>query len=92
MDNNTLVKKVFTKSLLAVGLAACSGANNTINSSAGGSDPSTRTSCTSEENCIQIEFVDDPVINLNYSCGSVVNVTDERGIAVCTSNSKVEFY
>ena len=92
MDNNTLVKKVFTMSLLAVGLAACSGANNTINSSAGGSDPSTRTSCTSEENCIQIEFVDDPVINLNYSCGSVVNVTDERGIAVCPSNSRVEFY
>ena len=92
MDNNTLVKKVFTMSLLAMGLAACSGANNTINSSAGGSDPSTRTSCTSEENCIQIEFVDDPVINLNYSCGSVVNVTDERGIAVCPSNSRVEFY
>lgn len=92
MDNNTLVKKVFTMGLLAAGLAACSGANNTINSTAGGSDPSTRTACTSEQNCVQIEFVDDPVINLNYSCGSVVNVTDERGIAVCPATSKVEFY
>lgn len=92
MDNNTLVKRVFTVSLLAAGLAACSGASNTINSSAGGTDPSTRTTCNNELNCIQIEFVDDPVINLNYSCGSVVNVTDERGVAVCPSNSRVEFY
>jgi len=91
MDNNTLVKKVFTVGLLAAGLAACSGANNTLNSRAGGTDPSARTACTAE-NCVRIEFVDDPVINLNYSCGTVVNVTDETGVASCPANSRVEFY
>lgn len=91
MDNNTLVKKVFTVGLLAAGLAACSGANNTINSSAGGTNPSTRTSCNTAD-CVRIEFVDDPVINLNYSCASVFNVTDETGVASCPANSKIEFY
>ena len=92
MNHQTRVKKVFTMGLLAAGLAACSGANNTINSSAGGTDPSTRTSCGDSASCVKIEFVDDPVINLNYSCGSVVNVTDETGVAICPANSKAEFY
>lgn len=92
MDNKMLVKKALTISLLAAGLAACSGASNTLNSRAGGTDLSTRTECSSEQNCIRVEFIDDPVINLNYQCGSVVNVTDETGVARCPANSQVEFY
>lgn len=90
MDNNMLVKKVFTIGLLAAGLAACSGANNQINSNASGAG--TTNTCGSSQNCVRVEFVDDPVINLNYSCSPVVNVTDETGVAICPANSRVEFY
>lgn len=92
MDKSRLTKKLLTVSLLAAGLAACSGANNQINSSAGGTDSSTLTQCGASQNCVRIEFIDDPVINLNYSCSPVVNVTDETGVAVCPVNSRVEFY
>lgn len=91
MENNMLVKKIFTVGLLAAGLAACSAANNQINSSAGGTDTSTRTSCNTAD-CVRIEFVDDPVINLNYSCASVFNVTDETGVARCPAGSTLQFY
>ena len=92
MNNYSVAKKIFTMSLLAAGLAACSGANNTINSSAGGTDSNTLTKCGESQNCVRIEFIDDPVINLNYSCSPVVNVTDETGVAICPANSRVEFY
>lgn len=80
--------RAFALSALTLALAACSAGSNTINSKAGSGE---RTECTAK-NCVQLEFTDDPVVGLNYRCDTVVNVTDNTGVAKCPNNSNVTFY
>ena len=75
--------------VLAV-LAACGGPSNNL------SDPAptdTATTCGSSNGiCVKGQFIDEPVVGLNYRCDNIVNVTDANGYFECPNNSAVEFF
>lgn len=53
----------------------------------------TITSCVGKEDlCTSGQFIDEPVVGLNYSCNQVQDVTDKDGIFTCPNNSVVTFY
>jgi hypothetical protein len=82
------MNQVLVLSALSLALAACSSGSNNL------SKPNAETTPTkcSGNDCVPLEFTDDPVINLNYTCGTVQNVTDTRGVANCPNNSTVTFF
>lgn len=82
------IDQVLVLSAMSLALAACSsGSNNVTRPNA----ETTITSCTTSD-CVPLEFTDDPVINLNYTCGTVQNVTSATGVASCPNNSTVTFF
>lgn len=80
--------QVLVLSAMSLALAACSSGSNNLSQP---SAETTITSCTSSD-CVPLEFTDDPVINLNYTCGTVQNVTSATGVANCPNNSTVTFF
>lgn len=52
----------------------------------------TITSCQGENICVSGQFVDEPVVGLNYSCNLVSGVTDGDGVFTCPNNSIVTFF
>ena len=52
----------------------------------------TITSCQDEAICISGQFVDEPVVGLNYSCNLVSGITDAEGVFTCPNNSVVTFF
>ena len=52
----------------------------------------TITSCQGEVVCVSGQFVDEPVVGLNYSCNLVSGVTDGDGTFTCPNNSVVTFF
>lgn len=52
----------------------------------------TITSCQGEAVCVSGQFVDEPVVGLNYSCNLVSGVTDGDGVFTCPNNSIVTFF
>ncbi|MEC7121011.1 MAG: hypothetical protein VXW65_14080 [Pseudomonadota bacterium] len=90
MDKTSMIRGL-SLSAMTLALAACSGGSSTINTTNNNQNGAELTSCNGNE-CVAFQFVDEPVINLNYSCGSVVNVTDSQGIGSCPNKSPVTFY
>ncbi len=74
--------------VLPILLAACTGSNNLSENPQAGV---TRNSCTGDS-CLRFEFTVDPVSNLNYRCGSVVDVTTSIGTGACPSGTVATFY
>lgn len=83
---------VFTLSALSLALTACSGGSSTINENPSLTDGVTVSPCTDQDNCVSFEFTDEPVVNLNYRCGVVVDVTDQTGVGKCMNGTKAEFF
>ncbi len=53
----------------------------------------TITTCDNKEDlCTSGQFVDEPVVGLNYSCNQVKGLTDSDGFFSCPNNSVVTFY
>ena len=79
-------------SVLALQLTGCSeGGNNLVDPVA--EQINTITTCDGEKDlCISGQFIDEPVVGLNYSCNQVQDVTDKDGIFTCPNNSVVTFY
>ena len=51
------------------------------------------TSCDSaKELCTSGQFIDEPVVALNYECNQVKGLTDKEGVFTCPNNSVVSFY
>ena len=81
-------------SALALQLNGCGESSNNL------ADPvvdrgNTITNCDSEENkdiCVTGQFIDEPVVGLNYSCNKVTGITDGEGTFACPNNSVVTFY
>lgn len=82
---------VFALSALSLALTACSGGSSTLNENPSLNDGTTITECKTND-CIELEFTDEPVVGLNYRCGTVVNMTDQTGIARCPNGSEVTFF
>ncbi len=80
----------FSLTALAVALAGCSSGSNLINGGAGSSTANTYSECTGSD-CVSVQFLDEPVQGLDYSCDSVRNVTDVQGIAKCPVNSIITY-
>lgn len=79
-------------SVLTLQLTGCGeGSNNLV-------DPvaellNTITTCDSKEDlCTSGQFIDEPVVGLNYSCNQVKGLTDSDGFFSCPNNSVVTFY
>lgn len=74
-------------------LLACGEESNTLsNPTVNNPDAETTTICDDESFCIATQFLDEPVVGLNYRCNAVDSVTDEDGIFVCPHNSIVTFF
>lgn len=82
---------VFALSALSLALTACSGGSSTLNENPSLNDGTTITECKTAD-CVKLEFTDEPVVGLNYRCGTVVNVTDQTGVGKCPNNSEVTFF
>jgi hypothetical protein len=80
--------RVLALTALSLALAGCSAGSNTLNDPSASSVVST---CTGTD-CVPLEFTDDPVAGLNYTCGTVQNETDATGIATCHNDTDVTFY
>lgn len=70
-------------------LLACSGASNNlaINDGAGGIR-----SCSDTSKCVKVEFTSEPLVNVNYSCETVNNVTGNNSLAYCPNDSELNFF
>lgn len=79
---------IWTLSALSLALAACTGSRGISENPQAGV---TRNSCTGSS-CLRFEFTVDPVANLNYRCGTVVDVTTSIGTGQCPSGSVATFY
>ncbi len=75
-------------SALSLALSACGGSSQINENPQAGV---TRNSC-SGTSCLRFEFTVDPVVNLNYRCGSVVDVTTSIGTGQCPSGTVATFY
>ena len=79
-------------SVLTLQLSGCGEGGNNL------ADPvaeqiNTITTCDGEEDlCTSGQFIDEPVVGLNYSCNQVQDITDKDGIFTCPNNSVVTFY
>lgn len=72
-------------------LSACGESSNTL------IDPKanealTTTTCQDKDFCVSGQFIDDPVVGLNYTCNLVEGVTDEDGVFSCPNNSIANFF
>ena len=56
------------------------------------SEAETTTTCQDKEFCLTGQFVDEPVVGLNYICNLVEGVTDENGLFSCPDNSVATFF
>jgi hypothetical protein len=74
-------------------LIACGEESNTLsNPSAKNNDAETTTSCQDKDYCVATQFLDEPVVGLNYECNSIAGVTDDDGVFLCPNNSVVSFF
>lgn len=74
-------------------LLACGEESNTLsNPIAKDDDLETTTTCQEKEFCIATQFLDEPVVGLNYRCNSVEGITDDDGIFLCPNNSVATFF
>lgn len=74
-------------------LLACGEESNTLSNPVVKTDEKeTTTTCQDKEYCIATQFLDEPVVGLNYRCNSVESITDEDGVFVCPNNSVVTFF
>lgn len=80
--------RVFALSALCVALVGCSGGSNNLNNP---SSANTVSACSGSD-CVPFEFTDDPVVGLNYTCGTVQNVTDATGLGYCPNDTDLTFY
>lgn len=92
----TFVRQLNTsnKIKLAVLMAAstlmfgCSGVKNS--SETKGIGPGTLNPCSGE--CVNIEFTNEPLVNVNYTCGTVNNVTGNASQASCPNEQELKFF
>ncbi|MCB1660957.1 MAG: hypothetical protein KDI39_22305, partial [Pseudomonadales bacterium] len=56
------------------------------------SEAETTTTCQDKDFCLTGQFVDEPVVGLNYICNLVEGVTDENGLFSCPDNSVATFF
>jgi len=62
-------------------LMACGEESNTLsNPNVKNNDALTTTTCQDKDYCIATQFLDEPVVGLNYTCNSVEGITDEDGV------------
>jgi hypothetical protein len=80
--------RVFALSALCVALVGCSGGSNNLNNPSSAN----KVSPCSGSDCVPFEFTDDPVVGLNYTCGTVQNVTDATGLGYCPNDTDVTLY
>lgn len=74
-------------------LMACGEESNTLsNPNAKNNDAETTTTCQDKDYCIATQFLDEPVVGLNYQCNSIEGVTDEDGVFLCPNNSVASFF
>jgi len=52
----------------------------------------TTTTCQNKNFCLTGQFIDEPVVGLNYKCNLVEGITDEEGAFSCPSNSVATFF
>jgi len=89
ISNRLWAIPVLTASIMQ--LSGCGeGSNNLANPVSDNS--TTITSCKTESICVSGQFVDEPVVGLNYSCNLIEGVTDADGVFTCPNNSVVTFY
>lgn len=72
-------------------LSACGEGSNTLANPVA-NEAQTTTTCKDTKVCITGQFVDDPVVGLNYSCDLVEGVTDQDGVFVCPNNTIATFF
>lgn len=72
-------------------LSACGEGSNTLTDPKV-SETETTTTCQDKDFCISGQFVDEPVVGLNYICNLVEGITDVDGVFTCPNNSMVTFF
>ncbi len=72
-------------------LSACGEGSNTLTDPKV-SETETTTTCQDKDFCISGQFVDEPVVGLNYICNLVEGITDVDGVFTCPNNSVVTFF
>ena len=79
-------------SVLTLQLSGCGEGGSTL------ADPvaqriNTITTCDNNADiCTSGQFIDEPVVGLNYECNQVKGLTDKEGVFSCPNNSVVKFY
>ena len=74
----------------AITLGGCSSAGDNFTPETG--PGTTGLNPCSGSSCVDFQFLDEPVIGLNYECGAVRNLTDGSGFGQCPDNSIATFY
>ncbi|MCB1659655.1 MAG: hypothetical protein H6996_07930 [Moraxellaceae bacterium] len=72
-------------------LSACGEGSNTLTDPKI-SEAETTTTCQDKDFCISGQFVDEPVVGLNYICNLVEGITDDDGVFTCPNNSVATFF
>lgn len=79
---------------MAFQLSGCGEGSNNLGDPVSDGSTSALTTCdtTGLLSCTSGLFIDEPVVGLNYECGTVKNVTDGEGFFTCPDSTMVSFY
>lgn len=86
-----MIKHLTDKKILlatSLFLTACSSQKNDLESKTVGAG--TYTQCSGK--CVNVEFTNEPLVNVNYACGSVNNVTGNTSQAQCPNQTTLKFF
>lgn len=73
-------------------LTACGEESSTLSDPKVNNDSETTTTCQDKDYCIATQFLDEPVVGLNYRCNAIEGVTDQDGLFLCPNNSIATFF
>lgn len=79
---------------LALQLGGCGEGSNNLADPQNNETPVSGTGCSPDPTklCTSGQFIDEPVVGLNYECDNIKSVTDEQGFFSCPDNTMVSFY
>lgn len=72
-------------------ITACGEATNNLTNPVV-NEGETTTTCQDKDYCVVGQFIDEPVVGLNYTCNLVEGITDADGVFVCPNNSVANFF